>query len=171
MPRPFFTPGKDLVPIAQEAGWAPGPVWTGAEISPPPGFDPQTVQPIASHNTVYATRHTGCNVDCEITAFLARLLNATVQTDKFGGSSWFANSCPVHLSAFCPQLPLSDLYVTEFSAEGYISGCGKSLVLLPARNCDLLNFTKPAFRRSWVQRIHSTLTNCLLILYHPPIYS
>jgi len=27
--RPY--PGKDPVPIAQEAGWAPGPVWTGAE--------------------------------------------------------------------------------------------------------------------------------------------
>ena len=26
-----FTPGKDPVPILQEAGWAPGPVWTGAE--------------------------------------------------------------------------------------------------------------------------------------------
>ena len=23
------TPGKDLAPIVQEAGWAPGPVWTG----------------------------------------------------------------------------------------------------------------------------------------------
>ena len=26
-----FTPGKDPVPIVQEAGWAPGPVWTGSE--------------------------------------------------------------------------------------------------------------------------------------------
>ena len=26
-----FTPGKDPVPIVQEAGWFPGPVWTGAE--------------------------------------------------------------------------------------------------------------------------------------------
>jgi hypothetical protein len=26
-----FTPGKDPVPIVQEAGWAPGQVWTGAE--------------------------------------------------------------------------------------------------------------------------------------------
>ena len=25
------TPGKDPVPIEQENGWAPGPVWTGAE--------------------------------------------------------------------------------------------------------------------------------------------
>ena len=24
-------PGKDLVPILQEAGWASGPVWTGVE--------------------------------------------------------------------------------------------------------------------------------------------
>jgi hypothetical protein len=31
-PRPGrFTTGKDLVPIVQEAGWATGPVWTGAE--------------------------------------------------------------------------------------------------------------------------------------------
>ena len=30
-PRPLFTLGNDPVPIVQEAGWAPGPVWTGAE--------------------------------------------------------------------------------------------------------------------------------------------
>jgi len=30
-PRPLFTPVKDPVPIVQEAGWAPAPVWTGAE--------------------------------------------------------------------------------------------------------------------------------------------
>jgi len=30
-PGPHFTPGKDTLPILQEAGWAPGPVWTGAE--------------------------------------------------------------------------------------------------------------------------------------------
>jgi hypothetical protein len=28
---PLFTPGKDPVPIVQEAVWAPGSVWTGAE--------------------------------------------------------------------------------------------------------------------------------------------
>jgi len=28
-PRPNFTPGKDSIPILQEAGWAPGPFWTG----------------------------------------------------------------------------------------------------------------------------------------------
>ena len=29
--RPHFTPGKDPVPILQEAGWAAGPVWTGVK--------------------------------------------------------------------------------------------------------------------------------------------
>jgi len=33
-PQPHFTPGKDLVPILQEAGWAPGPVWTGGKFRP-----------------------------------------------------------------------------------------------------------------------------------------
>ena len=32
--RPHFTPGKDTVPILQEAGWAPGPVWTGGKSRP-----------------------------------------------------------------------------------------------------------------------------------------
>ena len=88
--RPLLTSGKEPVPIVQEAGWAPGPVWTSAEnlaptgirspdrpahsqslyrlsyrrlggrqgrsaqmrkISPPLGFDPPTVQPIASRYT------------------------------------------------------------------------------------------------------------------------
>ena len=59
-PRPLFTPGKDPAPIVQEAGWAPGPVWTGAEnlAPPPPGFDPRTVQPVASRYTDWATRPT-----------------------------------------------------------------------------------------------------------------
>ena len=33
-PRPHFTPGKDPVPILQEAGWAPWPVWTGGKSRP-----------------------------------------------------------------------------------------------------------------------------------------
>jgi hypothetical protein len=36
--QPYFTPGKDPVPIVQEAGWAPGPVWTGAENPAPTGI-------------------------------------------------------------------------------------------------------------------------------------
>jgi hypothetical protein len=38
MPRPHFTPRKDPVPIVQEAGWAPGPVWKGEENLAPTGI-------------------------------------------------------------------------------------------------------------------------------------
>ena len=38
-PRPGrFTPQKDLIPIAKEAGWVPGRVWTGAENLAPTGI-------------------------------------------------------------------------------------------------------------------------------------
>jgi len=33
-PRPLFNPGKDPVPIEQEAGWAPGLIWTGGKSRP-----------------------------------------------------------------------------------------------------------------------------------------
>jgi hypothetical protein len=49
-----FNPGKDPVPIVQEAGWAPRPVWTGRKISPPPGNDRRTVRPVASRYTDFA---------------------------------------------------------------------------------------------------------------------
>ena len=37
-PGRFFTLGKHPVFIAQESGWAPGPVWTGAENLTPTGI-------------------------------------------------------------------------------------------------------------------------------------
>jgi len=48
MPRPFFTPGKEPVPIVQEAGWAQGPVWTVPENLATIGFgspDPSVAIP------------------------------------------------------------------------------------------------------------------------------
>ena len=32
--RPHFTPWKDTVSVLKEAGWAPGPVWTGRKFRP-----------------------------------------------------------------------------------------------------------------------------------------
>jgi len=55
---PLFTPWKDQVPIVQKVRWAPGPVWTDVENLAPQGFDPRTVQPVASRYTDYATRPT-----------------------------------------------------------------------------------------------------------------
>ena len=33
-PLPLFTPGKHPVPVVQETGWAPGPVWTDGKSRP-----------------------------------------------------------------------------------------------------------------------------------------
>lgn len=49
-----FTPWKDLVFSIHEAGWASGPIWMARKKSPPPGFTPWTVEPVASTYTDYA---------------------------------------------------------------------------------------------------------------------
>jgi len=43
-----------MVNLVEGAGWAPWLVWTVAENLPAPGFNPWTVQPVASRHTVYA---------------------------------------------------------------------------------------------------------------------
>jgi len=51
-PRQLYPCKRDPVSTLQEAGWAPGPVWTGVKnLASPPGFDPQTVQTVASRYT------------------------------------------------------------------------------------------------------------------------
>jgi hypothetical protein len=37
-PRPLYPRERDPVPIVQEAGWAPGPVWKGAKNLAPTGI-------------------------------------------------------------------------------------------------------------------------------------
>ena len=58
MPWPIFSPGKDPVPIVQEAGWAPGPVWTGAENLVPNGIR-SPYRPARSQSLYRVTRPTG----------------------------------------------------------------------------------------------------------------
>ena len=56
MPRLLFTPGKEPVPIVQEAGWAPGPVWRGAENLASTGIQSlDHIQLVASRYINYAT--------------------------------------------------------------------------------------------------------------------
>jgi hypothetical protein len=57
-PGRSLPPGKTRYPLCRRLGGSQsrsGPVW---KISPPPGFDPRTVQPVASRYTDYATRPT-----------------------------------------------------------------------------------------------------------------
>jgi hypothetical protein len=56
MPCPRCSaPRNDLLPIVWEGGRASGPFWAGAEIFLLMGFDPWTIQPIASRYTNYRT--------------------------------------------------------------------------------------------------------------------
>jgi len=50
-------PGKDPIPIVQEAGWGTVPVWTAENLAPP-GFVSRTVEPVVSRYTDWATRPT-----------------------------------------------------------------------------------------------------------------
>jgi len=49
------TPGKEPVPTVQEAGWPQGRSGQVRKITPPPGFDPRTVQLVVSRCTDYTT--------------------------------------------------------------------------------------------------------------------
>jgi len=53
-PWPLYFQEREMVPLVQEAGLAPGTVWTDVENPAPTEFDPLTVQPIASRCTDYA---------------------------------------------------------------------------------------------------------------------
>ena len=46
-----FTPGKEPVLIVLEAGWAPGPIWTGTENLAQPEMEPRTFHSVASRYT------------------------------------------------------------------------------------------------------------------------
>ena len=53
-PRRLYSRERDPVPTTQEAGWAAGPVWTGAENLASTGIQPRTVQSEAGRYTDYA---------------------------------------------------------------------------------------------------------------------
>ena len=59
-PGHSLPPGKTQYPLYRRLGGPQGrPRWV-QKISPPPGFDPRTVQPIASCYTDWATQPTAC---------------------------------------------------------------------------------------------------------------
>ena len=55
-PWPLFTPAKTRYPLYRRLDGFQGRSGQVGKISPPPGFDPWTVQPVASRYTDYATQ-------------------------------------------------------------------------------------------------------------------
>jgi hypothetical protein len=52
-----FTTGKDPIPIVQEAGWAPGPILTGAENLAPTGI--RSLERPARRKSLYRLNYLG----------------------------------------------------------------------------------------------------------------
>ena len=63
-----FIPGKDPVPVVQEAGWAPGPIWTGAENLTPPTWIRFPYRPARSE-LLYRLSYPGQLYTCVIMFF------------------------------------------------------------------------------------------------------
>ena len=67
MPRLLITPGKNPVPIVQEAGWPPGQVWTGAENLAPTGI--RSPNRPARSQSLYRLRYPAYQVQDNSTLF------------------------------------------------------------------------------------------------------
>jgi hypothetical protein len=80
-PQPLFTLRKDPVPILQEAGWAPRPVWTGAENLTPTGI--QSPDHPARGQLLYRQSYLYCVWGSKIDSILIRC-----QTSYLVSRSW-----------------------------------------------------------------------------------
>ena len=79
-PRPLFTPGKTRYPLYRRLGGPQGRSGQARKISPPPEFDPRTVQPVASSYTDYATRSNKQQITCLKNLYRPKLLDHFVTT-------------------------------------------------------------------------------------------
>jgi hypothetical protein len=59
-PRPLYPRERDPVPVVQEAGWAPGPVWTAAENLAPTGI--RSPDRLARSESLYRLSYPGPRV-------------------------------------------------------------------------------------------------------------
>ena len=92
-PGRSLPPGKTRYPLYRRLGGTQGPSGQVRKISPPPGFDLRTVQPVASRYTEYATRLTVLLVACSIQLSPFYFCRHT-------GSGHVSFSCELHLHVF-----------------------------------------------------------------------
>ena len=88
MSRPgrSLPPGKDRVPIVQEAGWAPGPVWTGAEKLAPTGI--RSSDRPARSQSLYRLSYPACNRHNQ-TKFNVLQISCGILFEKFATTAGF----------------------------------------------------------------------------------
>jgi len=77
--RPHFTPGKDSIPIVQEAVWAPGPVWTGGKSRPHRNTIPD--RPVRSSVTI-PTELPGPHFEISFQKYIENVVGSVVSLFK-----------------------------------------------------------------------------------------
>ena len=89
-PGSTLPPGKTRYPMYRQLGGPQGRSGHVRKISPPPGFNPRTVQPVGSRYTVYATRPTEVRIYPKINCkflHLCQSLYSYHQTNQLSGRS------------------------------------------------------------------------------------
>ena len=102
-PRPHFTPGKDPVPILQEAGWASGPVWTCGKSRPHRDSIPDCP---ARSQSLYRLSYPAHNVCCRCTLYYVKVHLADVAVLCLR-KAWCGCSYRTHLLLHLGKLALT----------------------------------------------------------------
>ena len=138
-PRPHFTPGKEPVSILQEAGWAPGSVWTGGKSRHHWDFQSRTFQAVVSHTYRWPSRETatyrcddtgGCVTqfwppdDEHMCSKHVEAWNKLIVKQKFCASSWLITEinilrCTVSKTS---SVLRQSLWCANTTAKGYLEG-------------------------------------------------
>ena len=102
-------PGKDPVPTLQEAGWAPGPVWTGAENLAPTGIR-SPVRP-AHSESLYRLRNPGqwCYVGVGGKNYVLAALPMGKGPSNCGTGGWMGPRASLEVCGGANFLPTSGL--------------------------------------------------------------
>jgi hypothetical protein len=129
---PLYPRERDLVPVVEEGGWAPGPVWTGAEILPPPSTGIQSSAWADSSDSLYWLRYPGL----EVQLMLVHGLRFTVPPSRRSPRRYFS------ISAFALEKePLSLRFCMQFQMfrdMGNIAGISQQQTY----NCNCRNRTR-----------------------------
>ena len=106
--------GKTRYPLCRRLSGTQGLLWTRASISTPPGFDPRTVQPVASRCTDWAIPANLRKVYKHIiTGGLSQCCRNDSYTAHF--ARYFNSFCFLHLCIMALRVSISPLYYSSTS--------------------------------------------------------
>ena len=121
-PRPSFTPGKDPVPIVQEAGWAPGPFYSillilyMGTLSSCEIWSPYGSRIISGHHPCHIVESSQrCTNPWRLVAVAAKILHCAL--DSYGYWLWITVLVPRTLRCLFEFWPVSDLFFYEGHLE------------------------------------------------------